>query len=73
MPIIKITTIIKAKRQLVFDLSRSIDLHQISTADTNEKAVAEVTSGLIDMGGMGDMESKAFWGVSKIDFQDNSF
>ena len=33
----------------MFDLSRSIDLHLKSTAKTNEKAVAGVTSGLIGM------------------------
>ena len=32
---------------LVFDLSRSIDLHKISTQQTNEKAIAGITSGLI--------------------------
>jgi hypothetical protein len=32
----------------VFDLSRSITLHKISTASTNEKAVAGVLSGLIN-------------------------
>lgn len=34
--------------EIVFDLSRSIDLHMISTAETNERAVAGVTSGLIN-------------------------
>jgi ligand-binding SRPBCC domain-containing protein len=44
-----ITTFIKNKPQLVFDLSRSIDLHLISTSKTNEKAVAGVTNGLINL------------------------
>lgn len=35
---------------MVFNLSRSIDLHKISTAHTNEEAIAGVTSGLIGMG-----------------------
>ena len=47
MPKIELTTIINASIDLCFDLSRSIDLHQISTADTNEKAVDGLTSGLI--------------------------
>ena len=47
MPILKITTVIKAPIQRVFDLSRSIDLHKISTASTNEEAVAGITTGLI--------------------------
>jgi hypothetical protein len=44
-----ITTFIKNKPDVVFDLSRSIDLHLISTAKTNEKAVAGVTVGLITL------------------------
>lgn len=34
----------------VFDLCRSIDLHIISTAKSNEKAIAGTTSGLIGLG-----------------------
>ncbi len=44
---IHLTTFIKAPAKRVFDLSRNINLHKISTAQTNEKAVAGVTSGLI--------------------------
>ena len=44
-----IHTIIKNKCEVVFDLSRSIDLHLISTSKTNEKAVAGKTSGLINL------------------------
>ena len=47
MPIICLRTEIKAKRTLVFDLSRSIDLHLLSTLHTNEIAIAGKTSGLI--------------------------
>lgn len=50
MPIIKLETKIKADRNIVFDLSRSIDLHKISTEQTNEEAIAGKTSGLIGMG-----------------------
>lgn len=49
MPILQITTIIKAPIQRVFDLSRSIDLHKISTASTNEEAVAGIATGLINL------------------------
>lgn len=49
MSILQITTIIKAPVQRVFDLSRSIDLHKISTASTNEEAVAGITTGLINL------------------------
>lgn len=47
MPTIVLFTKIKAKQKLVFDLSRSIDLHKISTQKTNEKAIAGKTKGLI--------------------------
>lgn len=35
--------------QVCFDLARSIDLHQVSTAATGEKAIAGRTSGLITL------------------------
>ncbi len=47
MASIHLTTFIKAPAKRVFDLSRSISLHKISTAHTKEKAIAGVTSGLI--------------------------
>ncbi|MEK6205566.1 MAG: SRPBCC family protein [Amylibacter sp.] len=50
MPAITITTQIDAPIETVFDLSRSIDLHVESTYQTNEKAIAGCTSGLIDLG-----------------------
>ncbi len=41
---------IRAPIERVFDLARSIDLHAASMAHTGERAVAGVTSGLIDAG-----------------------
>lgn len=49
MPRIEIHTEIKAKKAIVFDLSRSIDLHKISTSQTRETAIAGRTSGLIGL------------------------
>ncbi|MDO9377028.1 MAG: SRPBCC family protein [Bacteroidota bacterium] len=49
MPTIHVTTLIKAPVQRVFDLSRSVTLHKISTARSNEKAIAGVLSGLIEV------------------------
>lgn len=46
---IHLTTIINAPVDRVFDLSRSVNLHRISTAHTNEKAVAGVLTGLINL------------------------
>jgi ligand-binding SRPBCC domain-containing protein len=48
--VIDITTQINAPMQRVFDLSRSVDLHAASTAQTGERAVAGVTSGLMSLG-----------------------
>lgn len=50
MPKIHLTSFIAAPIERVFDLSRSINLHQISTASTNEKAIDGVMSGLINRG-----------------------
>lgn len=47
MPKVELHTKIKAVRNVVFDLSRSIDLHKISTEHTKEQAIAGKTSGLI--------------------------
>jgi ligand-binding SRPBCC domain-containing protein len=49
MPKIHITTFISAPAERVFNLSRSINLHKISTAHTKEEAIAGVTSGLINL------------------------
>jgi ligand-binding SRPBCC domain-containing protein len=50
VPVIDITTQITAPIQRVFDLSRSVDLHAASTAQTEERPVAGVTSGLMSLG-----------------------
>jgi ligand-binding SRPBCC domain-containing protein len=50
MPVIQIETIIHAPIDRVFNLARSIDLHQVSAGKTNEKAIAGKTTGLIELG-----------------------
>jgi ligand-binding SRPBCC domain-containing protein len=47
---IRLTTQINAPRDRVFDLARNIEVHESSTAGTNEKAIRGVTSGLIGLG-----------------------
>ena len=47
MPTIILHTQINAPATRCFDLSRSIDLHKISTSHTGEEAIDGVTSGLI--------------------------
>lgn len=49
MPIIELKIEIKGDIEICFDLARSIDFHKISTAKTNEKAIAGRTSGLINL------------------------
>jgi ligand-binding SRPBCC domain-containing protein len=48
MTTIHLTTKIKASKQIVFDNSRDIDVHQQSVSKTKEVAIAGVTSGLIN-------------------------
>lgn len=49
MALIELETRINAPIELCFDLSRSMDLHMKSMEHTNEKAVAGVVSGLINL------------------------
>ena len=60
MPTIRIETVIEAPVHRVFDLSRSIDLHMISTKETNEKAIAGRTSGLIELGEIVTWQAKHY-------------
>jgi ligand-binding SRPBCC domain-containing protein len=60
MPVIELSTIIRAPRERVFDLARSIDAHQDSTAKTEERAVAGVTKGLIGLGEEVTWEARHF-------------
>lgn len=49
MPVITLHTPIKAKKYIVFDLARSIDLQSKYVTNSNERAVAGRTSGLIGL------------------------
>jgi len=49
MPRIILTTKIKSTIDICFDLSRSIDLHKMSTIETKEEAIAGTTKGLINL------------------------
>lgn len=50
MPIIDLTTQIRAPIERCFDLSRSVDLHVQSTSSSGERAIAGVTQGLLGPG-----------------------
>lgn len=49
MPVIELKTKIHSTLEICFDLSASIELHQISTSRTTEKAIAGRTSGIIQL------------------------
>lgn len=46
---IRIKTYIKANREIVFNLKRSIDLHKLSTVKSKEEAIGGKTDGLIGL------------------------
>lgn len=48
MTTIKLTTTIIAPIEIVFNLSRNIDVHKLSTSKSRETAIAGITSGLIN-------------------------
>lgn len=50
MPVIKIEIEVNAPVERVFDLARCIDLHEATMSRHDERAVAGVTSGLINLG-----------------------
>lgn len=66
MPVIKLRTEIKADIELVFDLTRSIDLHKISVAHTKERAVGGKTSGLLGLGDTVTWRAKHFGIYQKL-------
>ena len=68
MPTIYLSTFIRATPTTTFDLSRSIDLHQISTKQTQEKVIAGRMSGLIELGESVTWRAKHFGFFSGINF-----
>ena len=66
MPKIYLETQISAPVARVFDLSRSIDLHKISTHKTKEEAIAGKTSGLISLGETVTWKAKHFGVMQKL-------
>lgn len=49
MPMIRLETFIRASPELCFDLARSVDVHMASTNHTGERAIAGVTSGMMNL------------------------
>ncbi|MBA3806254.1 MAG: SRPBCC family protein [Acidobacteria bacterium] len=61
MPTIHLETFIRAPIELCFDLSRSVDVHMASTNYTGERAIAGVTSGMMNLGDEVTWEARHFW------------
>ncbi len=66
MPVIELLTEISAPIQLVFNLSRNLDMHQRSMSHTNEKAIAGKTSGLIELGETVTWQARHFGITQKL-------
>lgn len=60
MPCIELTTVIHAPIQICFDLSRSADLHMISTQHTNETVIQGRRTGLFQNGDTVTWRAKHF-------------
>ena len=60
MPVIELTTSIRAPIERVFDLARSIDAHTASASQSKEKAVAGRISGLMEENEMVTWEATHF-------------
>lgn len=60
MTIIKIETKIDSDITRCFDLTRDINIHQLSTEKTNEKAIAGRTRGLCELGDKITWEARHF-------------
>ena len=60
MTSIYLSTKIKASRDIVFDISRNIDLHIESAGRTEEKAIDGKTTGLIGLNEFVTWEAKHF-------------
>lgn len=50
MPIIKYDIFVNAPINVCFDLSRNVEIHMETTSKTKERAIAGVTSGLMEQG-----------------------
>lgn len=63
---IVLTISINAPIQIVFDCARSIDIHQLSTAKTNEKVISGRMSGLCELGDEVTWRAKHFGIYQKL-------
>jgi ligand-binding SRPBCC domain-containing protein len=73
VPVIRLFTSIAAPPDRVFDLARNVDAHQESMVDTNEKAIAGVTRGLMSLGDEVTWEARHFGIKQKLSIKITSF
>lgn len=73
MAVIELETIITSNIETCFDLARSIDLHQISTAKTNEIAIDGKIKGLIELNEFITWQAKHFGITQKLTSQVTAF
>lgn len=66
MTTIYLETNIKSNINMIFDLSRSIDLHKVSMAHTNEIVIRGKTSGLIKLNETVTWQAKHFGFTQKL-------
>jgi hypothetical protein len=50
MPIIQVTTHIRASPSICFDLARDVEMHTRSTSQTGERAIGGITTGRLSLG-----------------------
>lgn len=63
---IYLETQIAAPPERCFDLARRVDLHTGSMAHTRERAVAGVTSGMLELGDSVTWEARHFWITQRL-------
>lgn len=66
MPIIKNEIYIQAPIRACFDLARNVDIHTETTAKTKERAIAGVTTGLMEEGDSVTWEAIHFGVIQKL-------
>src|SRR5829696_4460904 len=66
MPFIHLQTFIKAPRQIVFDLSRSIDLHKVSMMHHQEEVIDGRKDGLMIKGETVTWKAKHLFATRKL-------
>ena len=73
MPTIRLRTDIAAPREVCFDLSVDVDVHQASVAATGERAVDGVTSGRLSLGDRVTWEARHLGATRRLTSQITGF